>query len=86
MDKPMRHFEKAIETLYGKFNFYINEIETAEGLLFHVSVIDKDKKACMFLMEKHLRRWYIKNPVNCPEWIINIEPVLSDEIGETLKQ
>jgi hypothetical protein len=71
--------------MYGKFNFYINEIETPEGIMYHISVIGKDKKACMFVMEKHNRRWYIKNPANCPDWIINIEPTLSDEIGEVIK-
>ena len=80
----MQHVVKAIETMYGKFNFYINEIETPEGIMHHISVIGKDKKACMFVMEKHNRRWYIKNPVNCPDWIINIEPTLSDEIGQLI--
>ncbi|MFL5788150.1 MAG: hypothetical protein ACJ748_08855 [Flavisolibacter sp.] len=82
----MRHFVKSIETSYGIFNFYINEIETAEGTMIHISVIGKDKKPCMFMMERHLNRWYLKNPVNCPDWIINIEPILSDEIGQVIKQ
>lgn len=36
-------------------------------------------------MEKHFNRWYIKNPKNCPDWIVNIEPMLSDEIVESLR-
>ena len=80
----MEHFVKYIETMYGKFNFYINEIETPEGQMYHVSVIGKDKKQVMFVMEKHFNRWYIKNPIHCPDWIINIEPVLSDEIVQAL--
>jgi hypothetical protein len=80
----MRNFVKCLDTLYGNFNFYINEIETAEGRMFHISMIGKDKKACMFVMEKHHLRWYIKHPINYPDWIINIEPILSDEIGEVI--
>lgn len=40
------HFIKDIETMYGEFNFYINEIETPEGKMYHISVLEKDKKPC----------------------------------------
>ena len=82
----MKNFIKSIETNYGVFDFYINEIETAAGKMFHVSVTGKDNETCMFLMEKQLNRWYIKSPVNCPDWIINIEPILSDTIAEYLRK
>ena len=76
------HYNKEIETSQGIHNFYINRIETAQGMMFHISVVGKDNKVCMFLMEKHLNRWYIKSPVNCPEWIVVIEPILSDYLKE----
>ena len=74
------HFSARIKTSQGYLNFYFNRIFSADGVRYHVSVLGKDKKSLMFNMEEKQGRWYLANPSNCPDWLVNVEPRLSDKI------
>jgi hypothetical protein len=80
----MTHFTKRIQTSKGHLSFFFNRLFTADGLRYHVSVVDNNRKAIMFNMEQSEGRWYFVNPANCPDWLVNIEPLLSDCIIEHL--
>ena len=79
----MTRFTKRIETLEGDFNFYFNVLFAPEGMLYHISVVGKDKKGYSFKMKKLDEAWVLYHPSNCPEWIIRIEPQVSRAIIES---
>ncbi len=81
----MQSFSKRIQTDWGNFNFYFNEIYSADGRRFHISVIERDKKAIMFHMKANEAKWEFVNSTNCPEWLIKLESELSNTIRESLK-
>ncbi|GAC1417610.1 MAG: hypothetical protein NVS9B7_08930 [Flavisolibacter sp.] len=81
----MVSFSKRIETEWGKFNFYFNEIYTMEGRRFHISLIGRDMKALMFHMKANESKWEFVNSSNCPEWLTKLEKELSNLIKESLK-
>ena len=74
------HFSARIKTSQGYLTFYFNRIFTADGVRYHVSVLGNNKKSLMFNMEEKEGRWYLVNPSNCPDWLVNVEPLLSDKI------
>jgi hypothetical protein len=80
----VEHFTHVIRTKDGNLNFYFNRIFTAQGVRYHVSVLPKQGKMISFRMQKENNRWYIDNPKDCPEWIVNLEPVFSDAIIENM--
>jgi hypothetical protein len=68
------YFTKRIETRYGAINFYFNRIYTVEGVRYHVSGVEKDKKVLIFTMKELLGIWHIANAISCPNWITALEP------------
>jgi hypothetical protein len=76
----LSHFTKEIKTDQGYLNFYINKMVSADGLRYHISVVDKSHKANIFQMKEEGGRWRLVNPSNCPQWVLNIENDLSDFI------
>ena len=73
----MQYFTKRIEVDRRFYGFYFNKIYTAEGIRYHISVVDKDRKAYSFKMKEEQGRWVLVNKGNCPEWIAQIEDQLS---------
>ena len=53
--------------------FFFNKIHTANGIRYHVSVIDKGKRSCSFDREEKKGAWKIINAPKIPDWIMNIE-------------
>ena len=80
----MSHFEKKIRTPQGSLNFYLNRIYTTEGLRYHVSVTDYNRKAHSFNMEEKNGEWQLVNSSTCPEWIVEIEKDIEKVILEHL--
>jgi hypothetical protein len=81
----MPYFTKRIKTDRGDLNFYFNRIYTAEGLRFHISVIDKDKKSHAFNVQEDNGKWFLVNAPNCPYWIADLEKQFEKAIIEHLK-
>ena len=81
----MPHFTKRIHSSLGDYNYYFNRIYTATGMRYHVSVIDKDKKVHMCLMEKKEGIWQLLDPEKCEELFILVEQELQKAIIQHLQ-
>jgi hypothetical protein len=57
-------------------------IYTAEGIRYHISVVDKDRKAYSFKMKEGQGRWVLANRKICPYWILQLESQISDIIKD----
>jgi len=79
----MAHFTKRIETSHGIKTFYFNRIVTEEVMQYHVSVLDKNSKANIFLMRETEAGWRIVSP-NAELWIMEMEERLAAAINEHL--
>lgn len=81
----MQHFIKRILIEEG-FNpeFFFNRIYTVKGIVYHVSVVDKNKKSFFFNMEQTSEGWRIVNAPKLPDWIMNVEKDLEATISENL--
>lgn len=80
------HFTKRIEVGNEYVNFYFDRIYTIEGTRVYVSFIDKESRnVVMFIMLKYEERWSIIDPQNHPDWLIELEPKLSEIISVHLK-
>ncbi|MGZ5190260.1 MAG: hypothetical protein ACXWCZ_04525 [Flavisolibacter sp.] len=77
----MSHFMKRMETSLGHLSFYFNRIFTAEGLRYHVSVRVRGE-ALAFNMHLVDTKWELVNSTNCPEWLNEMQPKLSETIIE----
>ena len=80
----MEHFNETIGTSEGNLIFYFNRMFTANGLRFHVSVVDKNRKLVSFKMLRDNSKWLIENKDGCPHWIISLEGELSEVIMNSL--
>jgi hypothetical protein len=61
----------------------INEVGS---WMLNVSFIDKESRnVVMFIMLKYEERWSIIDPQNHPDWLIELEPKLSEIISVHLK-
>jgi hypothetical protein len=78
----MPQFSKRFSTKWGISNFYFNGIFTVEGLRYHISTIDKDRKAIMFYMEPNENKWQVVDRENYPDWIL----ILEEELSEAIKK
>ena len=78
----MQHFTKRIEVNDSYYGFYFNRIYTVEGVRYHISVVDKERKAHSFNMMEKKGVWVLVKPETCPEWIAKLEPTLSGIIHE----
>lgn len=47
----MPHFKKKIQTIYGYAEFVFDRLFAGGGASYHVAVLDKNKKTCVFNME-----------------------------------
>lgn len=61
--------------------FFFNRIYTANGIYFHVSVMDKFNRFLHFTLSEVRGRWKIANAPQPPEWITNIEIELGNAIN-----
>jgi hypothetical protein len=75
-----------METPMGMVSFYFNRLSTEEDTRYHISFIDRDRKAQMINMTEHKGRWKIMNPETCPEWILNLEKEFESSIKENLRE
>ena len=82
----MPHFSKRITSKEGDLNFYFNRIYTATGMRYHISVVDKNKKTHMCLMEKINEHWQIVDRNNCDELFLGTEPELRKAIVRHLQE
>jgi hypothetical protein len=78
----MQHFTKRIEVEGYFYSFYFNRIYTVEGVRYHVSVVDRNRKAHSFNMKKDEGKWVLANPRKYSGWIVKLESKLSDIIIE----
>lgn len=78
----MQHFTKRIEVEGHFYSFYFNRIFTVEGIRYHVSVVDKNRKAHSFNMKEQEGKWVIVNQRKHVGWIVKLEPKLSEIIIE----
>jgi hypothetical protein len=76
----MPHFEKLIDTVNGVARFYFNRIYSAEGVRYHISFIDADKKVHMFLMQENGQGWFLLQKQNLPSWVSEKEEELESII------
>jgi hypothetical protein len=76
----MSPFTQNIKTVEGTHSFYFNPIHTITGTCYHISLLDKNKKAVIFLMESSNGGWKLSDPDNVPYWIEFIEKELSETI------
>ena len=81
----MRHFASRLQVDKTYLNFYFNGIFTADGIRYHVSVIDKDRKTHIFHLVRNEKRWTLAGGENCPDWIVKMEGTLNDEIQKHVK-
>ena len=79
------HFTKRIEVGNEYVNFYFDRIYTIEGTRVYVSLIDKESRnVIMFIMCENEGRWSIIDPQNYSDWLIELEPRLSEIISAHL--
>ena len=76
----MSEFSHRFKTDWGVFTFYFNGIFTVEGIRYHISTIDRDRKVIMFYMELIENNWKIVNPGNYPSWVLELQTKFSDAI------
>ena len=81
----MPYFTSKLKTPLGILNFYFNRIFTAEGIRYHVSVIDHERKAHSFNMEETGEVWKLVNGSNCPDWITILEKEIEQAILKHLE-
>ena len=78
----MQHFTKQIKTDWGLFTFYFNRIYTVDGIRYHVSFNDKNRKVIIFHMQLQSGVWKFANSENFPEWLQKLETQISDIIQQ----
>jgi hypothetical protein len=76
----MPHFLRRLKANNAFLNFYFNRIFTAEGVRFHVSVIDRKHQLHTLNLEEVDKRWRIVKPEACPLWLLEMEKTLAEEI------
>ena len=84
LTNTVNHFTRQIKTEWGYFTFYFNKVYSVDGVRYHVSFNDKDRKVVVFQMYLIDSLWSITNPVNCPEWLINLQQFLSEIINSKI--
>jgi hypothetical protein len=72
----MPGFIKKINSL----EFSFKRIHTPNGLRYHVSVNDTNGNDFSFNMKEEIDRWKIINAPKVPDWIIELEKQLSNQI------
>jgi hypothetical protein len=82
----MPHFEKMLDTGQGMTRFYFNRIFAADGLRYHVSFLDKEKKVHMFLMQESAEGWSLLDREKSTELIQKLEPKVKHAIVEHLSE
>ena len=82
----MPHFTKLLHTKEGNVIFYFNRIYTVEGTRYHVSVMDTTRHSFAFNMQENRGTWKMVNTGSCPEWIIKLEPEISNAIIEHIAE
>ena len=77
----MPYFTRIMKADEGNLTFYFNRIYTVEGVRYHVSVLDKFRKAVIFQMEeKDKDNWSLINAADIPNWIQKIEKELKETV------
>ena len=64
--------------------FFFNRVITANGVHFHVSVLDKEGTFYHFTMAEKNRQWKIVNAPQPPQWIIALEAELDKVICQNM--
>lgn len=72
----MPGFIKKINSL----EFSFKRIHTPNGLPYYVSVIDTNGEVFSFNMKEDTGRWKIINAPKVPDWIIELEKQLANQI------
>lgn len=72
----MPGFIKKINSL----EFSFKRIHTPNGLRYYVSVIDTNGEVFSFNMKEDTGRWKIINAPKVPDWIIELEKQLANQI------
>jgi hypothetical protein len=62
-----------LESVYGRFNIYVNQLPPPDDDLIHLSFVDKDNKTQVVLMRKIAGKWFFADPKSLPLWIISLQ-------------
>lgn len=76
----MNYFTKRLYTWSGDSEFIFNRTATADAARYHVSARNGGGKAFYFTMEGAGDAWQIVNAPKVPDWVLQAEKVLSEEI------
>jgi hypothetical protein len=68
-----------------KPEFFFNRIYTVDGVRYHVSVIDTERKSWFFGMQERGGKWQIINAPKVPDWIIDVEKQLELAIYNNMR-
>ncbi|RYZ28715.1 MAG: hypothetical protein EOO10_08635 [Chitinophagaceae bacterium] len=78
----MFQFTKFIQTSFGNPLFSFTKIFTLAGERYYVFVRNREGKIYSFAMEQKGVRWFILNPINVHDWVIEVETELAGAISE----
>lgn len=76
----MNYFTKRIYTYFGDSEFIFNRSVKAEATKYFVSVRNGEGKGVLFTMEGNGNAWQIIDAPQVPEWIMQSEKILAEEI------
>ena len=58
-----------LESAYGRFNIYVNQVATLNEDLVHLSFVDKNNQTQIVLMRQTAGKWFFADPQSVPHWI-----------------
>ena len=81
------HFTKSISGVDGKTSiFHFNQVITANGFMYQVSVRTPQGEPVYFMMEMNHNSWFFKDTSEVPSWVLELEPQLAATISDKLSQ